>query len=252
MRLLALVYLLVATNAGADWRVRPETTTKTQRITALRAEISNGKTQASLILASFAPSMFRFQIDVGIDHPAASAAGAASRLDGVAAINGGYFQGDDSPVGLLVSSGQIIKTLKRARLLSGVFVVREGKPEIVRTNQLGSLKGIRDAVQSGPFLLDGGQPVPGLDDTRVAARSFVFTTADNRIGLGVCRSVTLAQLAELLAAADIASAWRISRALNLDGGSSTDFFLRVGETDFSSPGLVSVRDYLVVTALDAR
>src|SRR6202007_1397908 len=90
------------------------------------------------------------------------------------------------------------------------------------------------AVQCGPFLVDEGSPVHGLDGSRLARRTFAATSSDHRAALGVCSDVPLAQLAQILATAT--PDFRISRALNLDGGSSSAFwFARGASGGFSIP-----------------
>jgi hypothetical protein len=54
----------------------------------------------------------------------------------------------------------------------------------------------------------------------------VFTDAAGRCGFVVCKSVTLAEMAAILVSADIFPRGKITRALNLDGGSSTGLWVK--------------------------
>ncbi len=233
----------------ADWKRASDDAREfhSAGIEALDTEIFADGLRAELIVAIFSSKKYGLRIRTA-DEQVNSAAKAAEREHCVAAINGGYFREDRTPVGLLMVSADLIHPLGHAPLLSGVLLARANQgPEIIRTGQLGSLAGIREAVQSGPFLVDRGVLVRGLESTQTAARSFAFVTADGRFGLGICRSVTLAQLSRVLTSSEIGKYWRITRALNLDGGSSTDFFLRIDDTDFSSPGWIGVQNYIIVT-----
>jgi exopolysaccharide biosynthesis protein len=249
MRWLWLGLLIFSSSAMADWQIAAPSVrlTTLAGARAWSGDISDDQAQAKLVLAAFDPATYEFEVFAPERGAADSAATAAKQLKAVAAINGGYFQASGTPVGLLISEGKVRHRFERARLLSGAFMLRAGKtPQIVRCGQIGSLSDVRGAVQSGPFLVEFAQPVADLEATRSAARSFVFATADHRLGLGICRSVTLAQLADLLVSVEISRTWHIVTALNLDGGSSTDLFLRLGQSDFSSSGWTGVPNYLLV------
>lgn len=161
----------------------------------------------------------------------------------LAGVNGGYFDPDGAPVGLLISGGKTIAPFRKARLLSGVLAVRAGSVEIFRANEFPRQRAWREALQCGPFLVDHGKSVGGLDDTRTARRTFVLTTADGRVAIGHCEPVTLARLAEILAAL---APLKVARALNLDGGSSSAFWCRTNEQTVSISEFKTVRNFLVI------
>ncbi len=161
----------------------------------------------------------------------------------LAGVNGGYFDPEGAPVGLLISGGKTIAPFRKARLLSGVLAVREGKVEIFRSSEFPRKRAWREALQCGPFLVDHGKSVAGLDDTRSARRTFVFTTSDGRVAIGSCAPVTLARLAKILAAL---APLKVARALNLDGGSSSAFWCRTSEKTISISEFKHVRNFIVV------
>jgi uncharacterized protein YigE (DUF2233 family) len=161
----------------------------------------------------------------------------------LAGVNGGYFDSEGGPVGLLRSSGKTIAPVRRARLLSGVLAVRTADVEIFRASEFPAKRAWREALQCGPFLIERGKPVAGLDNTRLARRTFVLTTIDRRAAIGYCEPVTLARLAEVLAAL---SQLKVTRALNLDGGSSSAFWCRTTGKTVSVPEGKTVRDFVAV------
>ena len=166
----------------------------------------------------------------------------------LAGVNGGYFDPQDAPVGLLIVDGKTIAPLRKARLLSGVMVATKVGVKVMRIAEYVSGKGTTAALQCGPFLIDRGQPVGGLNDTRSARRTFVATAAGNRVALGSCSDVTLASLAKILALPAVAGDGTLQRALNLDGGSSSAFWVR-GERDvFSISEWKTVRNFVAVLA----
>jgi uncharacterized protein YigE (DUF2233 family) len=183
-----------------------------------------------------------------IDNPGdeADLAIAVRRSRGLAGVNGGYFDPQNAPVGLLISDGKLIAPLRKARLLSGVLVATKGRVELLRPAEYSSRKNAIAALQCGPFLVDGGTPVAGLNATRPARRTFVMTTGPDRGALGFCSAVTLAQLAEILATTRLAPDLKVQRALNLDGGSSSAFWFSGERGVVSIPEQKTVRDFVVV------
>ena len=98
-------------------------------------------------------------------------------------------------------------------------------------------------MQCGPFLVDGGKPVAGLNNTRPARRTFVLTSGPERAAVGFCSTVTLAQLGDILATPEL----KTQRALNLDGGSSSAFSFAGEHGVFSISEQKTVRDFVIVT-----
>jgi hypothetical protein len=100
-----------------------------------------------------------------------------------------------------------------------------GGIHLVRRAQFQDHPGINALLQTGPYLVEAGQTVPGLSTSDPRRRTFIATDWRGRWVLGATLSpITLAELAECLAAPGALTSWRIDRAINLDGGSSTGFF----------------------------
>ncbi len=232
--------------ARADWAV-----TSLQRQPGAEGAIeylhfSLGKTEtgseAEVRLALFSRKTATLRV---IDQPASDRRLAEIMAEGkfLAGVNGGYFDPEGAPVGLLISGGKTIAPFRKARLLSGVLAAREGSVEIFRASEFPRRRAWRDAVQCGPFLIDRGKPVAGLNDTRSARRTFAFTTKDGRVALGSSTSVTLAGLGKILTAL---APLQVTRALNLDGGSSSAFWCRTQEKTISISEYKLVRDFIAI------
>ncbi len=162
----------------------------------------------------------------------------------IAGTNGGYFDPDYAPVGLLISDGKLIAPLGKARLLAGVMSVVDGRVRVQRAAEFSAKTKPSAARQCGPFLVDHGRAIVGLDNTRSARRTFVATSGD-RVLLGYCSRVTLAELADLLASPVLGN-FKIERAMNLDGGSSSGFWFAGEHGVFSRRELKTVRDYIAI------
>ena len=124
--------------------------------------------------------------------------------------------------------------------------VANGRVRLQRTNEFSTKGKITEAVQCGPFLVDHGKSVIGLDGSHSARRTFVAVGSEDVIALGYASSISLAELARVLTIGKIADDFRIERAMNLDGGSSSAFWFKDGNTPFSISEQKTVRDFVAI------
>jgi exopolysaccharide biosynthesis protein len=247
--LIVVALLLLVTQARAGWSVS-SFETETSSIAGVEhrkivlAETASSE-QATIDVALFATKSAILRV---IDNPTGDddLAAAMRRTRGIAGVNGGYFDPQNAPVGLLISDGKLIAPLRKARLLSGVLVVAGGRFQLLRFAEYSARKNVTDALQCGPFLVDGGKTIPGLNDVRPARRTFIFSAGSDRAALGFCSPVTLKQLGQILVTPRLATDLKVQRALNLDGGSSSTFWFAGEHGPFSIPEQKTVRDFVVV------
>ena len=248
--LLALLLVLgLCPGSSAQWAPGPGMRLESaEGIEGLRRAVSREGRSAEVHLAVFSPKTFTLAV---MDNPGGgwSLAAAAQKRGALAAVNGGYFHPDRTPLGLVVRQGRELHAMEKARLLSGLVYATPSQIGLVRVHEFKRSASLTAALQAGPFLVDGGRVVPGLNADRVAARTVVFTEDSGRFGLLVCHAATLAETAQILATPGLSGRGRrITRALNLDGGSSTGFWLRGtgGAAATSLPEGKEVRNYLAV------
>jgi len=163
----------------------------------------------------------------------------------VAGVNGGYFDPNFAPLGLRIIDGKVTSRLTRGRLMSGVLA-SNGSVQILRLAEFSLLKKWNAAIEGGPFLVDHGQPVRGLEKMRSARRTFAAIASANRAALGYCPDATLADLAQMLIAR--LGDFKIQRALNLDGGSSTGLYFKGARGLYLYPEEKHVRDFVGIIA----
>jgi len=198
--------------------------------------------EATIELAIFSPKSATLRV---IDNQGAndSLGAVMQREKCIAGVNGGYFDPEYAPVGLMISDGRLVSRQQKARLLSAVVSATNDRVLVQRASEFSIKTKPIAARQCGPFLVDHGKAIPALNDYRTAPRTFVATVAGERAAIGYCSPVTLAQLAVLLATPDL----RIQRAMNLDGGSSSAFwFKRANGSAFSIGEQKPVRDFVAV------
>jgi uncharacterized protein YigE (DUF2233 family) len=243
-----LVLFLIPSIAAAEWKVIDRQESNTSSAQAFVITASDGSDEAKIYAVTGRPSELRFRVLQNGDRRFSSIEDAVSKSEALAGVNGGYFQPDLTPVGLLISQGKLIHPLEKAKLLSGVFFVRKQKPALVRAQHFSDTAGISDAIQCGPFLVESGRTISGLNNRRSAPRTFVFLTRGGNWGIGICRSPTLAELSEILTITNLLPDGPITTALNLDGGSSTGFYLARGDRSISSPEWTTVGSYLLLSS----
>lgn len=173
--------------------------------------------------------------------------GLMNRAGAIAGVNGGYFHPDFSPLGHLIAQEEKIGSLTRTSLVSGMVLVKDQSPSLLWNREYHGDAGVSDLIQCGPRLVDGGEPVSGLNNNKLSARTFVATDGSNHWLIGVARYTTLQGLSEILATPGLILGLRIDRALNLDGGRSTALYARRSDnTELNDPGWSTVRNYLAV------
>jgi uncharacterized protein YigE (DUF2233 family) len=247
----ALLFLAVAVTAHADWTIRlahsgPEHAGVVHRQVSLEDSETNETVTIDLALFSTKSCTLRV-----IDQPASprSDLAQAMRQKGyLAGVNGGYFDPDYAPIGLLISDGKMIAPLRRAKLITGVLAASPREVKILRVSEFSRQQKFNAAVQCGPFLVDLGRSVRGLEKTRTARRTFAAVGSVNRAALGFCSDVSLSELAKILATTRLDEDFRIARALNLDGGSSSAFWVAREGSAFSIPEQKTVRDFVGVVS----
>ena len=246
----ALLFLAVAATAHADWTIAAATTEGSRDGVQHRhvvLEDAETNESATIDLALFSTKSCTLRVIDQPTPPRNDLAHVMAQENCLAGVNGGYFDPGYAPIGLLIVDGKTIAPLQRARLLSGVLTASSREVQILRVREFSRQRRLKAAIQCGPFLVDLGRRVRGLEETRSARRTFAAVGGLDRAALGFCSEITLAELAKILATAQIADGFKISRALNLDGGSSSAFwFKRETGSAFSIPEQKTVRDFVAI------
>jgi len=151
-----------------------------------------------------------------------------AQLSGATAVvNASFFDVDGSPMGLLVVDGE--QRLPLRPVDWGVLAIDGQGARIVHTDDFVAGEGLQQAVQSGPRLVVDGVEVDLK--RQVARRTAACVLDDGRVELVVVSASVLAS--------DLASYLRTSGcrdALNLDGGPSTQLYLKRGDVEVNVTG----------------
>jgi Phosphodiester glycosidase len=246
LRILSL--LAIVASAQAEWKVASaESKPVGAGIEHRHVVVENAATsqRADLDMAIFSAKLCALNV---IDNPEGESLSAMMKREKCACgVNGGYFDAEFKPIGLRISDGRTFSPLRRARLITGILLQSSQGVDVIRVGEFSLTKKIITAIQSGPFLVEGSRGVRGLNNSQLARRTFAAIASNDRASLGICSDVSLAELANILATAPVAGDYKIRRAMNLDGGSSSAFwFARENGGPFSIPGQKPVRDFVGV------
>jgi len=148
----------------------------------------------------------------------------------LAGSNGGFFLRNHAPSGLMIANGNEIGKFGTGGLLSGVVLSSGNRnPYVLRRAEYGSKYRPTDLIQTGPFLVDRGATVRGLSEENSRRRSFVLHDGGKWFALGLSDAFTLAELGVILAQPEFSPERSVHRALNLDGGTSSGFYVERGD-----------------------
>lgn len=154
---------------------------------------------------------------------------AMQRSTCVAGINASYFAADTqhSPIGLVITQSKKIAPFVQGRFtVAGTLYDTGSELKLERSSQLTTpISKMKAAIQAGPFLVEQGKAVSGLDDAKVAARSFIATDGKGRWCIAMSSARSLQQLAKELEQSGTLGEFKVQTALNLDGGSSCSFWV---------------------------
>lgn len=172
----------------------------------------------------------------------------------VAGVNGGFFGDTEErrPLGLLISDSSLISPITDQGFIAAGVVYDTGTGiKLERRKKLSTpIKQMKQAIQSGPFLVEDNKRVSGLNKTRRARRTFIATDGKNTWCLGCSTSLTLHELATWLTAIKLPNGNPIHAALNLDGGTSSSYWNATDGTHV--PAFRNVRNYVGIRPRNAH
>lgn len=245
-RALAAIFLGLISGARAEWTLSFRNTVAVlpggAEFVEREAQLDGSAVRVQGVF--FTAKQARFAV---IDNAAGLSLGEAMTAGGaLAGTNGAYFKADQTPVGLEIAGGAKIHGFEKAKLLSGIFAVTKGVPRIVRPGRYTPAKTDTEALQCGPFLVEDGMAVAGLNAARAARRTVVATDGREKWALMIFSYATLAETAAILGNRAIFPDFPIKQALNLDGGSSTALWVATVSRPFYLSEMGRVRNFLAI------
>ncbi len=168
------------------------------------------------------------------------------QTNALAIINGGYFDTQNRPTGLLISDGQAYGTSYSG--FGGMLAVdNQGNVTLRSLSQQPydpDNEQFQQATQSSPMLMLDGKRTQFNANAASSRRSVVAIDTQGRLLLIASpnQAFSLDELADLLASSDLS----IKTALNLDGGASTGLYVRAGSQQVTIDPLTPLPIVIVV------
>lgn len=158
----------------------------------------------------------------------------AQKAQALAAVNGGFFQPDYRPLGLMIVDGKEVNPLRSADW--GIFLIQDNLPRIIHTREYVSNGKISQALQVGPRLVVNGREL--RMKKQMAKRSAVgVTTRDKVILLNTNDTDVYAQdLARIFYLPESEGGLECRDALTLDGGPSAQMYVEYKSLKLDIPG----------------
>ncbi len=172
---------------------------------------------------------------------------ACESIQGIAATNAGFFTPDGSALGVVVTNGKKRGANNSSSLGVGYYV-DNGASKIVRRQAFSG--NAKEALQTGPFLIENGKAINGLSKEGTSYRSIILWDGGVNWAIAQTTPITLHNLSQTLKGQSFAG-HPIKYALNLDGGRSCDLYVSGtvagGPTQERTLFAKPVRNFLVLT-----
>ncbi len=150
----------------------------------------------------------------------------------LAGCNGGFTMPDGKPLGIVISDSVRFGALEtKPGPTSGLLLVKWNSISIVNAAHAteADLIGATQAIQGGPFLVEKGKSIAGLDTKSFSRRTVLLTSGNGDWAILYAPSATLSGLASMLGDGKTFTKFPVATALNMDGGLSSGIWIRLGD-----------------------
>lgn len=228
-----------------------------------RIEIKRGNEVLPLILTAvrFDPAEFQFKVSATPMEKVGetSISQVAKKLGAVGVINGSFFNPNIGILGLAISGGKSISKVTVAGENRGIFAVKHHAPILVHRDIFYDMEynqGTTEAIQSGPWLVVADKPQTTFKHpAQISRRSAVGMDKVGRVLFvvtdTVLNGIAFGNFAKLLAE-DGKNGFGCKSALNLDGGTSTQLWVRNDKGGRFVRGMLNVPVYLVAIPKEGK
>jgi len=150
----------------------------------------------------------------------------------LAGCNGGFTLPDGKPIGIVISDSARFGQLEtKPGPTSGLILVKWNSISLLNAAHAteADLMGATQAIQGGPFLVEKGHSIAGLDSKSYSRRTVLLGSGTGEWAILYAPSATLQDLANLLGDGKSFTRFKVSTALNLDGGLSSAMWIHLGD-----------------------
>ena len=159
----------------------------------------------------------------------------ASKTKALAVINANFFDKTNRPLGLILKDGKILNGFHPTRWYAAILFSKN-RAKITKAFKKSQIKGYPNGLQAGPRLVIWGK-TPKLKNES-SPKSAVGIDSKGRVLLiASTGNIEIGNLARYLAKPTSKGGLGLSNAMNLDGGSSTQLFIKAGNINENISGL---------------
>lgn len=171
---------------------------------------------------------------------------AVQKTHALLAVNGGFFDQTNTPLGLRISADGVSHP---AKFISwwNIFYTQAGKAYITNQANFKMSPNLTFAIQAGPRLIKHGKVTQGLK-SNYDERTALGITNKNEVIILTTENLLISteQLAHIMAQSENLGGLNCQDALNLDGGTSSQLYAQIGSFILNVPSFSAVADAVVV------
>lgn len=153
-------------------------------------------------------------------------------------INANFFDESGKPLGLVIQDGKELNPFKDISWW-GIFYQENFQAHMIHSSQLKQTSSIKNAIQAGPRLVVNGT-IPKLKSQNSAKSAIGINKKGEIFVVATLDSIDVIELAELMSKPEIRGGLGCMNALNLDGGSSTQLYAKIGDFELDLPNLATI------------
>jgi len=137
------------------------------------------------------------------------------------AVNGGFYQEDNKPLGWMIIDGKQIQKVKSSQMFNGFVYIKNKRLDISFTNDDEAIYG----HQSGPILINQGKPVSlQVANDKPTRRSVIAIDQDNNTYILMILNSLMQELPEKVSVIAEIEKLSLNKAINLDGGTASAYY----------------------------
>ncbi|MCB1214926.1 MAG: phosphodiester glycosidase family protein [Deltaproteobacteria bacterium] len=156
----------------------------------------------------------------------------------IAVINANFFDEKKEALGLVLRDGEVLNRFHPTSWW-GSLLIENKKASITKVFKKTDLGSAQQGVQAGPILVKGGKKNKLKENQ--SSKSAVGLDLQGRLYIIVSDgAIEINQLAQILADSPKQGGLGLQEALNLDGGPSTQFYLKTGQKEIYRQGGTAV------------
>lgn len=212
--------------------------TKANGISFARVKLSQGDSDEFISFIRIDPNVYKAKIlsAKSFGSKSLTIREIAEKSGADAVINASYFDEHEEPLGYLKIDGKVYNDyIAEPIIYSGVIAIKNGKMNILHRSKFKS-ENYKEALQAGPRLISAGRETQGIKNT------IDYREKSRRAGIAVDKkgniilfktSRAIANWGQIIMTITSNPSLNIVEAMNLDGGSSTQIYVKSGSYEFN-------------------